>query len=252
MINFKKGAAVGLLTLITLIGNTEPVNAQPFEVKTEIEYSIKHSQIKETEIDIEGIVSKIPDLSNKLDIESLIEQEKELEKKSKLSNEEIARLVINGDYGNGEQRKQKLTLEGRDFEEIQKEVEKLTYELGKEVYSVDQGNKADINTESGQKLLAKANNGRKMTMEATAYSTAQPSLSRYTANGTDLLANPRVVAVDPKVIPLGTMVTIEGYGSYVAADTGGNIKGNRIDIHFTTIQECQDFGRRSVNLTVHN
>jgi len=91
-----------------------------------------------------------------------------------------------------------------------------------------------------------------MTMEATAYSTAQPGLGRYTANGTDLHTNPRVIAVDPSVIPLGTKVTVEGYGTYIAADTGGAIKGNRIDIHFSTVQECINFGRKNVKITIHN
>lgn len=259
MINFKKGAAIGLVTLIALIGSNEPVNAQTLEVKTEIEYSIKHSQIKEVGIDIEKIISKIPDLNNKTGIELLIEKEQELERKSKLSSEEIARLVINGEYGNGEERRQKLTEEGRNFEEIQNEVEKITYEANKEVknreHSVNQVSKAGISKgNKAQQVVqsTQSSSGKKMTMEATAYSTAQPSLSRYTANGTDLLANPRVVAVDPKVIPLGTMVTVEGYGTYVAADTGGNIKGNRIDIHFSTVQECKNFGRRNVTLTIHN
>lgn len=89
-----------------------------------------------------------------------------------------------------------------------------------------------------------------MTMQATAYSTAQPSLSRYTANGTDLLKNPRVIAVDPNVIPLGTRVSIAGYGTYIAADTGGAIKGNRIDIHFQTVEQCYSFGRRNVTLQI--
>lgn len=258
MINFKKGAAIGLVTLIALISNNEPVNAQIFEVKTEIEYSIKHSQIKEVGIDIEKIISKIPDLNNKTGIELLIEKEKELERKSELSNEEIARLVINGEYGNGEERRQKLTEEGRNFEEIQNEVEKITYETNKEVRSrersFNQVSRTGINMENKAQQMQSSQlpNGKTMTMEATAYSTAQPSLSRYTANGTDLLANPRVVAVDPKVIPLGTMVTVEGYGTYVAADTGGDIKGNRIDIHFSTVQECKNFGRRNVKLTIHN
>ena len=97
-----------------------------------------------------------------------------------------------------------------------------------------------------------ANVVKTLTMQATGYSTAQPSLGRYTANGTDLLKNPRVIAVDPNVIPLGSRVSIEGYGTYTAADTGGDIKGNRIDIHFETVQQCYSFGRRSVTVQILN
>lgn len=112
-------------------------------------------------------------------------------------------------------------------------------------------NTASNNTSAkSSPAAAPANKSSTRTMKATGYSTHEKGLSRYTANGTDLHKNPRVVAVDPKVIPLGTVVEIEGYGRYVAADTGGAIKGNRIDIHFQTVKECLNFGRRDVKVTI--
>jgi 3D (Asp-Asp-Asp) domain-containing protein len=56
------------------------------------------------------------------------------------------------------------------------------------------------------------------------------------------------VAVDPRVIPLGTELHIEGYGPAVAADTGGGIKGNRIDLYMDTDAECWEFGKRNVRV----
>lgn len=55
-----------------------------------------------------------------------------------------------------------------------------------------------------------------------------------------------LVAVDPRIIPLGTRLYIEGYGEAVAADTGGVIKGNRIDLCFDTLEEAKNFGKRRV------
>lgn len=55
-----------------------------------------------------------------------------------------------------------------------------------------------------------------------------------------------IVAVDPRVIPLGTKLYIPGYGYGVAADTGGAIKGNRIDLCFDTREEAINWGRRRV------
>lgn len=52
----------------------------------------------------------------------------------------------------------------------------------------------------------------------------------------------RTVAVDPNVIPLGTRVYIEGYGWRVAEDTGGLIKGHKIDLFFDSEIECINFG----------
>ena len=59
-------------------------------------------------------------------------------------------------------------------------------------------------------------------------------VQEYTATGLILNNNPnaKVIAVDPSVIPLGTKVYVEGYGYAVAADTGGAIKGHKIDVFF--------------------
>lgn len=85
-------------------------------------------------------------------------------------------------------------------------------------------------------------------MEATAYSAKQPGLSNYTASGDRAVRG--VVAVDPRVIPLGTWVYVEGYGKALASDTGGAIKGNRIDLCFNDVPECYQFGRRNVNVYI--
>jgi len=87
-----------------------------------------------------------------------------------------------------------------------------------------------------------------LVMEATAYSAKQPGLSNYTKSGD--LAVYGVVAVDPKVIPLGTWLYIEGYGKALASDTGGSIKGDRIDLCFNSVAECFQFGRRNVKVYV--
>jgi 3D (Asp-Asp-Asp) domain-containing protein len=60
-----------------------------------------------------------------------------------------------------------------------------------------------------------------------------------------------VVAVDPSVIPLGTRLTIPGYGEAVAADTGGAVRGNTIDLWFPTLAQAQSWGRRTITITLH-
>lgn len=95
-----------------------------------------------------------------------------------------------------------------------------------------------------------ATEGYTLTVEATAYSYAEPGLSNYTADGTNLVNDPMVIAVDPRVIPLGTMVEIPGYGVFRAADTGGAIVGNKIDVHFTTVAETYNFGRRTITIRI--
>lgn len=92
--------------------------------------------------------------------------------------------------------------------------------------------------------------GRTLQMESTAYSCAESVNTYFTAMGIDLRQNPQVVAVDPSVIPLGSMVEVSGYGIAIAGDTGGAIKGNIIDCHFSTLEQCIQWGRRSVTVTV--
>ena len=58
------------------------------------------------------------------------------------------------------------------------------------------------------------------------------------------------IAVDPRVIPYGTQVEINGH-TYTAHDTGGNITGNRIDVYFDDHQEAWDFGTQYAEVFVY-
>lgn len=92
--------------------------------------------------------------------------------------------------------------------------------------------------------------GYYLTVEATAYSYNEAGLSNYTADGTSLVSEPNVIAVDPSVIPLGSYVEIPGYGVFRAADTGGAIYGNRIDVHLVNLNDVYNFGRRTITIRV--
>ena len=59
-----------------------------------------------------------------------------------------------------------------------------------------------------------------------------------------------IIAVDPNVIPMGSRLYVEGYGEGIAADQGGAIKGNRIDLCFATHQLALDFGMKTVKVTI--
>jgi 3D (Asp-Asp-Asp) domain-containing protein len=56
------------------------------------------------------------------------------------------------------------------------------------------------------------------------------------------------VSVDPRVVPLGTRLVIEGVGPRVAADTGGGIRGRRLDIWEPSAAACTRFGRRQLRI----
>jgi 3D (Asp-Asp-Asp) domain-containing protein len=83
-----------------------------------------------------------------------------------------------------------------------------------------------------------------MTVSATGY-----ALHGTTATGVP--AGWGVVSVDPSVIPLGTRMTIPGYGDGVAADTGSAVIGRTIDLWFPTVAQALAWGRRTVTITLH-
>ena len=80
--------------------------------------------------------------------------------------------------------------------------------------------------------------------KVTAYTPYDAGCNGITATGTT--AKKGVIAVDPSVIPLGTRVYIPGYGVAVAEDTGGAIKGNRVDVCYMTKNEAFSWGVRNV------
>lgn len=93
---------------------------------------------------------------------------------------------------------------------------------------------------------------KELTMTATAYTASCAGCSGITATGINLKANPnqKVISVDPTVIPLGSKVWVEGYGEAIAGDTGGAIKGNKIDIFIPTKQEALNWGRKTVKVKI--
>lgn len=105
----------------------------------------------------------------------------------------------------------------------------------------------EVGTKPVENMIHGKKYKKKITMNGTAY---DPSAGKWTASGTR--ARVGAVAVDPRVIPLGTKLYIESadgfptYGFAVAEDTGGAIKGNRIDLFYNSRREAYNFGRRNV------
>ena len=85
-------------------------------------------------------------------------------------------------------------------------------------------------------------------MEASAYLPGDGDGRGITATG--IPATRGVVAVDPNVIPLGTRLFIPGYGEAIAADTGGAIVGNKIDLLMESYSEAISFGRQDITVYV--
>ncbi|WP_010648975.1 G5 and 3D domain-containing protein [Oceanobacillus massiliensis] len=107
-------------------------------------------------------------------------------------------------------------------------------------------------TKSDKGTGGTSSSGKTVTMTASAFTASCSGCSGYTATGINLKANPnkKVIAVDPSVIPLGTKVWVEGYGEAIAGDSGGHIKGNRIDVHVPSKSAAYSWGVKTVQVKI--
>lgn len=141
---------------------------------------------------------------------------------------------------------------------------KVVYEDGKEVSKKVVSEV--VNREPVQKVVLQGTLGvlnlsrggevpysKSLKVRATAYSNNGGDGNGYTASGRKTLRDPSgysTIAVDPRIIPLGTRLYVEGYGYAIAADTGGAIKGNTIDVFFNSSSEVYNWGVKYVNIYV--
>ncbi|TQR18209.1 G5 and 3D domain-containing protein [Psychrobacillus vulpis] len=131
--------------------------------------------------------------------------------------------------------------------------EKITKEPTKKVVAV--GTKiVTASVSRGERAATAPSGGSEFYVTATAYTAQCNGCTGVTATGINLKSNPdvKVVAVDPSVIPLGSKVWVEGYGYAVAGDTGGAIKGNKIDLFMPSKSKAYNFGRKKVRIKVLN
>ncbi|HSP23093.1 MAG TPA: 3D domain-containing protein [Planococcus sp. (in: firmicutes)] len=93
---------------------------------------------------------------------------------------------------------------------------------------------------------------KEFTVSATAYTASCTGCSGITKTGLNLKRNPglKVIAVDPRIIKLGTKVHVDGYGYAVAGDIGGAIKGNKIDVFIPTKSGALKWGRKNVKIKI--
>src|SRR5699024_3079144 len=170
------------------------------------------------------------------------------EKDSELEKGE-SRTISEGEEGK-EERTYEIVYENGE------EVERTLLE--ENVVQKPKNKKVAIGTKEEVETVSTSNSqepsgGKELTMEATAYGADCAGCSGISATGMDLRGSPtpKVIAVDPNVIPLGSRVWVEGYGEAIAADTGGAIKGNIIDVLVESEAYAADnWGRRTVKVKI--
>ncbi|HWK22072.1 MAG TPA: LysM peptidoglycan-binding domain-containing protein [Ureibacillus sp.] len=118
--------------------------------------------------------------------------------------------------------------------------------------STDNETVKENSPETTTSTSSSSSDSKVLTVQATAYTASCEGCTGITSTGINLKENPdaKVISVDPTVIPLGSKVYVEGYGEAVAGDTGGGIKGNKIDVFVPTQQEAINFGVKQLNVTI--
>lgn len=113
-------------------------------------------------------------------------------------------------------------------------------------------NKKAVKKDTKKSATDPSNVKKTIKMTATAYTAYCKGCSGITKTGLNLRKNPalKVIAVDPKIIPLGSKVWVEGYGIAVAGDIGGAIKGNKIDLFMNKKSNANQWGRKKVTVKV--
>ena len=114
-------------------------------------------------------------------------------------------------------------------------------------------NKPQVKKTTVKKSATHPSNVKKtIKMSATAYTASCKGCSGITKTGLNLRKNPslKVIAVDPKIIPLGSKVWVEGYGIAVAGDIGSAIKGKKIDVFISNKATAKNWGRKTVTVKI--
>lgn len=133
-----------------------------------------------------------------------------------------------------------------------KKQEKVSKEKSNLVHVSKVETKSNSSSNSTSTKPAPKESKESFNVTSTAYTANCAGCSGITSTGIDLNSNPnqKVIAVDPNVIPLNSVVHVEGYGFAIAGDTGSAIKGKKIDVFVPTNKAALNWGVKTVKVTI--
>nr|WP_263324226.1 3D domain-containing protein [Neobacillus sp. Marseille-Q6967] len=192
------------------------------------------------------------------DVRQIEEDKKEIDKQETLlagEYENLAKQQAELD-ANLQKQQETLTVMQEKYSQVNSEMAGIQAKLNEAQAKIAQEQAASRATSAASPKPAAASSpaptGVEMYVSSTAYS--HESSGSITAMGYNIEANPnmKLIAVDPSVIPLGSKVWVEGYGVAIAGDTGGAIKGHKIDVLMPNNAAAYAWGRRTVKIVVLN
>ncbi|KYG38118.1 3D domain-containing protein [Bacillus gaemokensis] len=253
MKNLTSKESVGRIVLTASVGLTIACSAFLYDSYSMLEES--NRQLDKARIQIKAQQTNYKELEAKfLNVESESQKlsQKQEELQSTISNLEAEKSNLETENGNlkGEvEQLKKMKADAKakaERERIQQEQKQKKQPKPQQTQQSQ-----EQKPQSSNVVSAGYENWQKVTVEATGYSNVADELGGgdITAKGTGVRWG--IIAVDPRVIPLGSKVYIPAFGqTFVAEDTGGAIKGNRIDIFFDHGDKARSWGRRSIEIYV--
>lgn len=226
--------SVGRGVLAVSLSMTLHFGMVSYDSNEKLDKSIK--QLGEAQVALEQKESDYKELEQKfLSVES---ESQKLEKRQEELMSQFDKL-----------KKEKETL-SKNYEALKK----IKADARKKALMQSSSSPASVKVSSASKSTGGYQNWKRMNVESTGYSLISDELgsdgSPSTATGTYPTAG-RTIAVDPRVIPYGTKVYIPAFNNtFIAEDTGGAIKGNKIDIYFNHGNEARQWGRRTIEVYV--
>jgi uncharacterized protein YabE (DUF348 family) len=258
--NVSEGDTISIKKAVSveLVVGEKKVKIETAEETIEDMLEVEKEELKEQGIEYnDGLDEITPSLDTKIE-DNLQINLVNVEVKSELAKEAINFDVVVEEDSNLESGLEETIQEGAagEKEVVYEVVYKNGVEYSKSVKSskvvaepvnkiVAQGTRRTFASRDGQLLDYKS----VLYCESTAYSGGG-----VTATGTVPVRDPNgisTIAVDPRVIPLGSLVYVEGYGKAVAADTGGAIKGSIIDVYVNSEEEAYNSWGRKYNVPVY-
>ena len=220
----------------------------------------KNAEISDSKKTIEKLNDNNADKDNR--IKSIQTQLDELDKKFQESEKVKSEQENTINEQSKKIEEQHSTVEGyqQKVQELEKELSFKKQKKGSDVKKEAKVEKQEVQQAPAVAKQEKKSSGRTITVEATAYTNHPSENGTYggkvvTRTGLDISNSIThngmgIIAVDPSVIPLNSIVQIEGLGTYIALDTGSAIQGNRIDILMDNSTQTNNWGRRNVNVTI--
>lgn len=188
--------------------------------------------------------TKLKEINNSLSI--TVDEQKET-----IESLNITKTNLETNYANLEAEKNNLTNQVSELTEKNKQLEQ---KISTQSKSTQPKTTAQPQTTTTPKATTKSSTGGKNLgqFRISAYCNCSKCCGKWaggpTASGTTPKAG-RTIAVDPKVIPLGSKVIIDGH-TYIAEDTGSAIKGNKIDMYFSSHSEAMAWGVKYKNVSL--